>query len=228
MVKKIGVFITVFGLVFLGVPRFNVEAQGVGVEVDYYYRTVWESAQTVWVPEMNADINTVISEINGSVLFGVNNLDVVIRSEIDNDIIYQGSPDYIYFMSVGDGILVIDGVLISNDWYDMVYYSYSIIQTSYSEIDGAYIKGVGDARDTYGIYFNGSWRSAEWYGNYRYNQGLTETDATGFNSLLVTVFSGLGSLLAIEILPNIYIGAIIAVPLVFGIIAFILGKRKGD
>lgn len=61
-----------------------------------------------------------------------------------------------------------------------------------------------------------------------YYKGLNETDATGFVGLLGAVFGGLGALLGIEILPGIYIGAIIAVPLVFGIIFFILGKRKGD
>ncbi len=89
---------------------------------------------------------------------------------------------------------------------------------------------IGDtrAREEYGIYFNNDWQTAEWYGDYMYDKGLNETDATGFGGLLTAVFGGLGSLLSIEILPGIYIGAIIAVPLVFGIVFFILGKRKGD
>lgn len=49
----------------------------------------------------------------------------------------------------------------------------------------------------------------------------------GITSLLSGLFVGLGSLLSIELLPNISIGMIIAVPVVFGIIAFILGKRGG-
>jgi len=64
--------------------------------------------------------------------------------------------------------------------------------------------------------------------NKGYQKGIIEQDATGFSALLTTVFDGLGALLAIELLPNIHIGAIIAVPLVFGVIAFILGKRKDD
>ena len=49
----------------------------------------------------------------------------------------------------------------------------------------------------------------------------------GITTLLSGLFVGLGSLLSIELLPNISIGMIIAVPIVFGIIAFILGKRGG-
>lgn len=49
----------------------------------------------------------------------------------------------------------------------------------------------------------------------------------GLTAMLSGLFVGLGSLLSIELLPNISIGMIIAVPVVFGIIAFILGKRGG-
>lgn len=49
----------------------------------------------------------------------------------------------------------------------------------------------------------------------------------GIKSLMSGLFVGLGSLLSIELLPNISIGMIVAVPVVFGIIAFILGKRGG-
>lgn len=56
------------------------------------------------------------------------------------------------------------------------------------------------------------------------NDGSTQF---GLTTLLSGLFVGLGSLLSIELLPNISIGMIIAVPVVFGIIAFILGKRGG-
>ncbi len=91
-----------------------------------------------------------------------------------------------------------------------------------------YEQGFDYGRREYGIYFMNDWRNAEWYGNYMYNQGLNETDATGFRGLLTAVFGGLGDLLGIQLLPGVYLGAIVAVPLVFGIIFFILGKRKGD
>lgn len=64
-----------------------------------------------------------------------------------------------------------------------------------------------------------------------YAQGLIDGSLSGddysFAGLLGQVFIGLGSLLAINLLPGISLGAIIAVPVVFGIIAFILGKRGG-
>lgn len=56
------------------------------------------------------------------------------------------------------------------------------------------------------------------------NDGSTDF---GIKSLMSGLFVGLGSLLSIELLPNISIGMILAVPVVFGIIAFILGKRGG-
>ena len=83
-------------------------------------------------------------------------------------------------------------------------------------------------REDYGIKIGDDWKTADWWGSYQYAQGLHKQDATGFVDLLGAVFGGFGDLLGIEILPGIYIGAIIAVPLVFGIIFFILGKRKGD
>lgn len=65
-----------------------------------------------------------------------------------------------------------------------------------------------------------------------YDKGLADginknPDNSGFKGLLFTIFDGLGGLLNIELLPNITIGAIILVPIVFGLVLFILGK-KGD
>lgn len=93
--------------------------------------------------------------------------------------------------------------------------------------DGTGIPGDnGDGyNDSYFDGFNDGWYEGFDKG---YNKGLNETDATGFVGLLTAVFGGLGALLSIELFPGIYIGAIIAVPLVFGIIFFILGKKKGD
>lgn len=87
----------------------------------------------------------------------------------------------------------------------------------------------GDNGDGYDDSYLDGWNDG-WYEGFDkgYNKGLNETDATGFVGLLTAVFGGLGALLSIELFPGIYIGAIIAVPLVFGIIFFILGKKKGD
>ena len=61
-----------------------------------------------------------------------------------------------------------------------------------------------------------------------YNDGLQADTDYSFTGILFQVFGGLGALFSIEMLPNITIGAIVAVPLVFGIIYFILGKRSKD
>lgn len=61
-----------------------------------------------------------------------------------------------------------------------------------------------------------------------YNEGVASTSDYSITGLLFQVFAGMAGVLAIELLPNISIGSIVAIPLVFGIIYFILGKRKGD
>ncbi len=92
--------------------------------------------------------------------------------------------------------------------------------------------GYNMGRHEFGIFFEGEWRKAEWFGYFSYNEGyndgLIEKDLFGFGGLLTAVFGGLGSLLSVQLFPGVYLGAIVAVPLVFGIIFFILGKRKGD
>ena len=60
-----------------------------------------------------------------------------------------------------------------------------------------------------------------------YNKGISENlESGGFGLMLKNVFTSVGSFLEIELLPGIPFGAIIAVPIVFGIIAFILGRRS--
>lgn len=63
--------------------------------------------------------------------------------------------------------------------------------------------------------------------NVGYNKGLNEQIADrDFAYLLRSAFIAIGAFLGINLLPGISIGAIIAVPIVFGIIAFILGRKK--
>lgn len=64
--------------------------------------------------------------------------------------------------------------------------------------------------------------------NTGYNAGVASKDDYSFTGLLFQVFNGMGAILTIELLPNITIGALVAVPVVFGIIYFILGKRSGE
>ncbi len=61
-----------------------------------------------------------------------------------------------------------------------------------------------------------------------YSQGKADAmaenpESVGFFS---TLFGSIGSFLSIEILPNISFGLILAVPLIFGIISFLIGKGK--
>lgn len=78
-----------------------------------------------------------------------------------------------------------------------------------------------------------------------YTKGFTDGEKSGYDkgypvgfndgtvgantipNLIMGALAGVGSLLSTELLPNISIGAVIAVPIIFGIIAFIVGKRGG-
>lgn len=62
--------------------------------------------------------------------------------------------------------------------------------------------------------------------NVGYSEGLVTNPNNNFGSMILSVLLGVGAVLSIELLPNITIGAIIAVPIVFGIIAFVLGRKK--
>lgn len=60
-----------------------------------------------------------------------------------------------------------------------------------------------------------------------YNKGINENVETGgFGMILASAFTALGALLSIQLLPNISIGAIVAIPIVFGVVMFIIGRRK--
>lgn len=128
--------------------------------------------------------------------------------DINNDIIIDTSPIEL-------------GVVWTFDFN----LTYDVNQLTYND---GYDYGYWEAKEAYAYYVNNEYYTGYYSYNLGYNKGINEQDATGFVGLLAGVFGGLGSLLAIEILPNISLGAIIAVPLVFGVIAFILGKRKGD
>src|SRR5690554_2124807 len=64
--------------------------------------------------------------------------------------------------------------------------------------------------------------------NIGYSKGLIDSigDTQGFTGILFSIFSGFATFFAIELFPNITIGAVILIPIVFGIIAFIIGRRK--
>ena len=160
---------------------------------------------------------------NGSIEYEVSNSDIL--EFFDNPSNYYITRRY----SAYDDIYLA-GYNDARDLYG--YYSDGFWYTAETYGNDQYSKGYIKGREDYGLYltFDNEWVTAEWYGDYMFDKALdmVENDPSGFGGLLSSVFIGLGSLLSIEILPGIYIGAIVAVPLVFGIIFFILGKRKGD
>ena len=87
-------------------------------------------------------------------------------------------------------------VYYEGEYYDNPFF-YEII-TSTDEYHNAYSKGKADAM-------------------------AENPDQVGFFG---TLFSSIGGFLSIEILPNISFGLILAVPLIFGIISFLIGKGK--
>lgn len=89
-----------------------------------------------------------------------------------------------------------------------------------------YKRGYDEARGLFGIFKDNQWISATTWGQQQFNQG--QTTGTDFFSIL---FSGMFGFIthagAIELLPGLRIWHLVAVPLVFGIIYFIVGKNKG-
>ena len=65
-----------------------------------------------------------------------------------------------------------------------------------------------------------------WQKGYDFALELTK-NTSGFKGLVSAAFSGIGQILAIELFPNFSLGVIILVPIVLGLVLFILGK-KGD
>lgn len=66
------------------------------------------------------------------------------------------------------------------------------------------------------------------YGSENYNEGYNEGYTTAYDEFgnfdwLSSLFTTMGDLLAIEILPGITIGLILLIPIVFGVLRFIMG-----
>jgi hypothetical protein len=128
------------------------------------------------------------------------------------DLGYDAGLDDGYDLGYDDGLD--DGYDVGLvDGYDDGY-GYGLSDGYYVGYDLGYDDGLGDGDDL--GYDRG------------YQKAIDDGSAEfGLPTLLSSLFVGLGSLLSIQLLPNISIGMIIAVPVVFGIIAFILGKRGG-
>ena len=62
-----------------------------------------------------------------------------------------------------------------------------------------------------------------------YNLGVLEVmdESLNIGTFIQIAADGVGGLLAVELLPNISLGMIVAVPLIFGLIAFVVGVSSG-
>lgn len=145
--------------------------------------------------------------------------------------------------------VLVEGPLPSNyvyEWNKVAYVGYKDLLTTYSQAwqegydegydygkDDGFNEGYHEGRD-YG-YELGKVETIdlykdEWFEQGKsvgYAEGLDENISTGgFMMILSSAFLGVSTLLGIELLPNITLGMIVAVPLVFGLLFFILGKRK--
>lgn len=266
MVKKIGVFITILGLFFVGIPQFNSKAL-IYNGVDY---RILETGTPVQINDNEYNPIT-INEENGGVT--VSNWLYYMQANNIYRVVMQASNVSTIYFYYGTTLVQIEHsvfkIVINYDdglaFYYMRFYGLNELQIgdeiilAYSENnwevpsntriltnimfqsnENIYSQGYNDGYDVgynvgndegYDGGYDKGYTHGEDYGynngyNIGYNVGLNETDATGFVGLLTAVFSGVSSLLSVELLPGIYIGAVMAVPLVFGIIYFILGKRK--
>lgn len=93
--------------------------------------------------------------------------------------------------------------------------------------DNGYELGYDFAKNEWGYEVDGVMMNAYEYGQMMYNKALTENMETGgFMVILGSMFNAVGVLLSVELLPNITIGSFVLIPLVFGVVMFIIGKKK--
>jgi|SRR5690625_2343842 len=96
--------------------------------------------------------------------------------------------------------------------------------TVYKDIyDLGYKNGVDETLADFDDIFKGEYERGKQDG---IDIGVNQNPNNNFGAMISTVLSGVGSILSVELLPGISIGAIIAVPIIFGIISFVLGRRK--
>lgn len=206
------------GIVF-STPKINAQTT-VDVYINYFIDDIEDESLEIYIVVDKGDTISVDALGYGHDMFmhwvvnGVVRLDLprYLTIRVDNDLYLEAHvASEAYYNGYQKGLD--DGF---DDGYD---YGYDIGFDNgygYGHDDGygyGYDDGYGDG---YGIGYD-----------YGYDNGFDASETFNFASLLTQVFVGIGSLLAIEILPNISIGTIIAVPLVFGIIYFIIGKRGG-
>lgn len=93
-------------------------------------------------------------------------------------------------------------------------------------LQGQYDLGYSDA-ETY--YTDGYGRQIIWGEGYDvgYSRGVSEGSLSDGWTFLSTMFSGVGSVFSIEIFPNVTIGTFVMIPLLLGLIFFIVKLSRG-
>lgn len=186
-----------------------------------FYNTPNNKMPLIWiVPDLPIEKVTIVNESAGN-----------IRDQNNNFINYN--------ILLGGRAYVVSGVPDNEKFvsYDLNF----VIGSGYGSIlEGFYLldKCAIDMKTTY-FYFPGGVGSSvnilpypfvsyddAWQEGYDFALELTK-NTSGFKGLLAAAFSGIGQILAIELFPNLSIGVIILVPIVLGLVLFILGK-KGD
>lgn len=252
-----GLIGTILGLVFSSTKLHAYEidtttslywAEQYGHEISIYAPDINNSAPRfnffnfieVWDTYYTLDTKTAIITFQP--------LETVIRI---SSFTYSGNIDQIVIISNQlNGYIHIDFLYNGSYMAFFASYTYSPLPTDYFTVNNTINTGYNDGYNDgfidgnktgiYDVYFDGfggfinpdtnepyDYTYSFPYGQ-GYNAGLEATNDYSLTGMLFQIFGGLGALLSIELLPNITIGAIVAVPLVFGIIYFILGKRSGD
>ncbi len=188
-----------------GVGYYQFDFSHIPTTYDYFLFNFGDNIEKIlfYGPESNNEIN--VKTDSGIRLIDRNNLHWEIRftSSFDNNDYYFIAYDYDYIINLKDSL--------SRDILD----SYN---TGFRNgKDKGFNDGVNEASS---YWYNEGFRNGK-------NEGMRLASDNTFYGLIAQVFAGIGTFLAIELLPNITFGAILAVPLVFGIIFFIIGKRGG-
>ena len=195
---------------------------------------------------INRNANTyILEEIETASYYTLFKFRITINKNFIDDE-YGGLSQITYFFK--DDLLL----YIQYDLYDEVYGEGFVDGREYGRsigrqegyVDGQY-EGYWSGYDEgyeegYNQGYEEGCEEGDWYGYHEgysigyekgdadgYNRGISENmESGGFGFVLKQVFVSIGAFLGIQLLPGISIGAIIAVPIVFGIISFILGRRR--
>jgi len=148
-----------------------------------------------------------------------------INISFDDFIGYGTSTDYrIEFKFTYDYHPSVTSSSIASTYTNTYFGLYDSSYFNFIPIDDTYLVGyaVGVSDGTESGYISGYDAGV----SVGYSQGYIDGQSENglFDALLNAVF-GVGQLLAIEIFPNVYIGYFALVPLVFGIIGFVLSLR---